>query len=208
MDVAQELSELLFKHNGSERTTVLSLAGAGCIGKSTLTSRLRDYIGKDRCEILELDAYMLPRSEAKDLTGYDPRRFELNKARGQLIELLCGQPVYISLYNRATHKRDIHRKIEPKKFLLFEGGLALRDEFLGISDVRVFLSSSKEDQFYLRAKREAVEFGSTVEEVRERFARYWPDYREHILPTQKNAMFKVETDRYFDMRLAVQEQDI
>jgi uridine kinase len=196
------LASLVAAEKSRENRTVLLLAGGGCIGKTTLMSKLQSHIGKPICEHVELDGYMLPREEAGGLTGYDPRRFELGLAKRQLEGLVFhGKPFELHLYNRKTHKRDIIRQVEPKKVILIEGGLALRDEFLPFGNVNVFLDSSEEVQFLLRLKRESVEFGYTEEQVKKRFEKYYPDYLKYILPTRENAGIILRTDENYNVTI-------
>ena len=177
------------------------MAGAGCIGKTTISYQFNNLL-KNKCQIVSLDAYMLERKIAGELTGYNPRRFELQKAKNDLNDLICfNKKLTIYQYNRKTHKRDIKEYIEPKEIILIEGGLALRKEFLHFSDIRIFLDADENTQFKLRLKREQEEFNSNVHEVKNRFYKYFKDYKAFIFPQIKFANIIFSTDLNYNLTL-------
>ena len=165
-------------------TTVVGIAGAGCVGKTTLSHRLSVLLGSAECQVVSLDAYLLDRqtrSELGQLTGYDPRGFELSRAAEDLETLVRNRrSVVVSQYNRLTHRRDLPEHLWPRRILLVEGGLALSDPIRSLIDLRIFLQSDKRTQYVLRLRREQAEFGSSESEVLRRFKRYWADYRKYI----------------------------
>lgn len=171
-----------------KRILVIAIAGAGCIGKSTLAARMRGWLGDSQCHIVSLDGYMLPRRAAHGLTGYDPRRFELGKARTQLYGLVRhGKGFRLCQYDRRTHERESPELIEVKPTIILEGGLALRPELYDVAQVHVFLDAGRETQFVLRARREKEEFAYSTRQITERFALYYRDYVRYLLPQRERA---------------------
>ncbi len=180
------------------KRVVISLAGAGCIGKTTFAENFREFVGSSSCQIVSLDGYMLEREKRKklgNLTGYSPRGFELCKAKRQIGSLVnLGTPFLLYRYNRQTHRRDAPQLIEPKKIIFIEGGLALGKELFSLADFSVFLDSDKITQFQLRLKREQQEWNSTPQQVQERFEKYYSDYLCFIAPAKKKADFILKID--------------
>lgn len=169
-------------------SVVIAISGAGCIGKSTRASQLAILLGESSCQAVSLDAYMLPRRLAPGLTGYDPRRYELDKAREQLSELIRrGKKLLLRQYNRRTHERDLPQIVEPKPTIIIEGALALRPELHDLARIHVFLDADREVQFLLRKRREEKDFGSGPSQIVERLARYYHDYLRYVLPQRERA---------------------
>ncbi len=170
---------------GKDRV-VAGIAGAGCLGKTTLSQQLRELVGPSICQVVGLDGYMLEREERDRLgnvTGYDPRGFELSKARAQLRKLIeADRSFTLRQYNRLTHKRDLEQLVEPRKIILIEGGLALRPELYDLEDTHIFLEAGLDTQYILRVQREQAEFGYSEAEVAKRWTRYRRDYQAFIQP--------------------------
>jgi len=180
------LAMLTKADENGHNTTVVGIAGAGCLGKTTLSHRLRNLLGAGDCKVFSLDAYLLERQtrvERGGLTGYDPRSFELVKA-AQDLEVLTrhGKSLVLRQYNRLTHRRDIPEVIRPGRILLVEGCLALCEPIRSCTEMRIFLDAGKTTQYVLRLQRERAEFGSTESEVLVRMKKYYADYLKHIKP--------------------------
>lgn len=193
MNIANYISnvvKIIQKKKGKKRV-VISVAGAGCIGKTTFAEAFKKYIGDSICQVISLDGYMLEREKRNSLgyiSGYDPRGFELSKARKDLSSLIdFNDPFILNRYNRQTHNRDIEELIEPKEVIFLEGGLALREELYNLADFHIFLYSEKDTQLSLRLRREQREFGYTVTQITDRFKRYYSDYLKYVHPQIKMA---------------------
>lgn len=207
MDILNYLANVVKIASGKKKRTVISLAGAGCIGKSTLAEKLSCVV--DDCQIVGLDGYMLEREQSGCLTGYDPRRFELEKARQELSALIYeGKSFVLQQYNRDNHQRDIPQQIEAKRVILIEGGLALRRELRDLADISVFLDCDQQTQFELRLRREAKEFGYDEKRVRKRFANYYPDYQIFILPAKETADVVLTVDDNYSFSLVRNSPDV
>lgn len=181
---------------------VMSIAGAGCIGKTTLATQFLECVGDSECQIIGLDGYMLGRKRATGITGYNPRRFELAKARSQLSRLIfSGEGFILHHYNRQTHERDIPKYIVPREIIIIEGGLALREEIHDLADVHVFLDSDKETQYLLRLRRERREFNYSPQQVRDRFEKYHCDYLKFIRPQLQYADIVFRVDKGYNVTL-------
>lgn len=165
---------------------VIGVAGAGCIGKTALCHRFRSYAGDSQCQVVSLDGFMLER-EKRDklggLTGYNPDGFELAKAASAVSGLIHNQTSFtLRQYDRRLHRRTRPVRIEPRRFLLIEGGLALTEGFYSLEDLHVFLDADRQMQYELRLRREQAEFGYSATLVAERFERYFSDYLRFIHP--------------------------
>ena len=168
------------------RKITVAIAGAGCLGKTTLSRRLRSMIGPSECQIVSLDAYLLERKtrlKLGQLTGYDPHGFELSRASRELEILIRHQKsIVLYQYNRLTHLRDVREIVRPRRVLIVEGCLALSKPIICFSDLRIFLESGRTTQYALRLKREQMAFGSGEAEFQSRFIRYYSDYLIYIKP--------------------------
>jgi phosphoribulokinase len=184
---------------------IISISGAGCIGKSTLAEKLANTFGDHQCQVIGLDGYMLERKKRQELgnlTGYNPNGFELFQAQQQLQSLINNNNAFtLYQYNRQTHLRDIEQLILPKKIIILEGGMALREEFSPLANIKIFLEANEKIQYCLRVRREQQEFGYTENMVSSRFTKYFTDYQQYILPQKRKANLIFSVDELHNLRL-------
>lgn len=173
------------RENGKDKA-VIGVAGAGCIGKTTLCHRLRDCLGASECQVVSMDGFMLEREKREELggiTGYNPDAFELAKAESMLSGLIHRRTGFVlPQYDRRSQARKCPVRVEARRFILVEGGLALIERFYSLEDFHIFLDADRETQYVLRLRREQGELGYSPSLIAERFERYFADYERFIRP--------------------------
>jgi uridine kinase len=186
LEIIHDLVETKARNTKKDRI-VVGIAGAGCIGKTTLCENYLKIEGASNCQVVSLDAYMLERQRREELggiTGYDPLGFEMDAAARQIRSLIEREMSFtIHQYNRRTHERDIAQRIEPKRIVLIEGCLALSDALYKLEDIHIFMNADQNSQYLFRLAREKREFKYAEDKIPDdRWSKYWLDYRKFIQP--------------------------
>lgn len=184
----------------ARKAVVIGIAGAGCLGKTTLAHNIAAQMGGTQCQVISLDGYLLEREARKELTGYDPRSYELDQAAMDLRRLLNQkQGFFLSQYNRRTNLRDISEWIQFRPFIVVEGSLALFPRLRCNMDLCIFVHATCKIQYQLRLRRERREFGCTAEQIGFRFNKYYEDYQKFIEPQLFNAEIVLTVDERYEI---------
>jgi uridine kinase len=181
---------------------IIAIAGAGCLGKSTLAEVLISYLEKLAlydCNWVDLDGYLIEKTWRESfnpiITGYNPKGYELQKAEKDLsMWLKTGKSFPIKIYDKLKSERTESRVIKAKDLLIVEGVLGFYKSLQRISTFKIFLHASKEIQYINRLDRERNHLDRTKEQIKQKFRNLYPDYEKYILPTMRLAdvIFKVE----------------
>lgn len=185
----------------SERK-IVSIAGSGCVGKSTLAEAfakmLRSQVGYD-CDWLDLDGYLLDKSQRESsfpiVSGYNPKGYELGEARNQIhFWLNTGEALEVRVYDKLTSKRTAHRRVQTRDLLIVEGVCAFCEGLEYLSSFKIFLNATKEIQYTNRWQRERNDLGRSESQIEHKFQILYPDYEKYIAPTMAMAdvILKVE----------------
>lgn len=170
---------------------IVALAGAGCVGKSTLAEVLARHLGQRLCydcAPVDLDGYLIERSKrevpGRIVSAYHPEAFELYRALGDLRGWLnTGRPFELLVYDKATSRRSAARVIRPADMLILEGVCAFYEPLRPLSEFKIFVLATKEIQYGNRWRRENGDLGRPTSEIQDRFERLHRDYERHVQPT-------------------------
>ncbi len=167
----------------------VGITGAGGAGKSTLAINLMNYFGEDNALAIDLDDYLVSRSERGrlGLTGYQPRANRLDLAREHILSLRSGASILKPVYNHSNGENTETELVGPKKLILFEGVTTLYPQLDDLYDVSIFLDALEETQIKSRIERDVNQRGYSIEEALALYENLKPHYVKYIEPTKEKA---------------------
>lgn len=181
--------------NNEQRAFVIGVAGGTGSGKTTVSRRIWEAVGRASIAYLQHDNYYKDQShltaDERALTNYDhPDSLESLLLVRHLRELRAGRPVDIPVYDFAVHNRSKETlRIHPAKVVLVEGILifaepALRD----LMDMRIFVDTDADIRFIRRLRRDMVERGRSLDSVVKQYlGTVRPMHMEFVEPSKRYA---------------------
>ncbi|MFO7634967.1 MAG: uridine kinase, partial [Caldilinea sp.] len=172
------------------RAFVVGVAGGTASGKTTVSRRIWEAVGRERIAYIQHDNYYKDQShlspEERALTNYDhPDSLESSLMVSHLRELRAGRPVDIPMYDFSIHNRSKETlRVNPAKVILVEGILifvepALRD----LMDMCIFVDTDADIRFIRRLRRDMVERGRSLDSVVKQYlATVRPMHMEFVEP--------------------------
>lgn len=174
---------------------VIGVAGGTGSGKTTVSRRIWEAIGRERIAYIQHDNYYKDQShltpEQRALTNYDhPDSLETSLLVEHLKALRAGRPVDIPVYDFSIHNRSKQTlRIEPAKVILVEGILIFVEPTLReMMDMRIFVDTDADIRFIRRLRRDMVERGRTLDSVVKQYlATVRPMHLEFVEPSKRYA---------------------
>ena len=111
---------------------IIGICGGSGSGKSTVTKKLIELIGKDNVSVIEQDSYYKDQSnlvfEDRVKTNYDhPLAFDNDLLYEHLKMLKDGKEIEKPIYDFSLHNRKKEKeKVYPKPIIILEGILIMR----------------------------------------------------------------------------------
>ncbi|WP_287372281.1 uridine kinase [Oceanithermus sp.] len=158
---------------------VIGIAGGTGSGKTTVTRRVIEVVGKDRVALLQMDNYYKNQDhltfEERTRINYDhPDAFDMPLLIDHLNRLVRGEPVESPLYSFVEHTRAREtRPVGPAPVVVLEGILALYDaELRRRMHLKVFVDADPDVRFIRRLRRDVDERGRSPESVIEQYLNF------------------------------------
>ncbi len=158
---------------------VIGIAGGTGSGKTTVTRRVIEVVGKDRVALLQMDNYYKNQDhltfEERTRINYDhPDAFDMPLLVDHLERLVQGEPVESPLYSFVEHTRARETKqVRPAPVVVLEGILALYDAGLrNHMHLKVFVDADPDVRFIRRLRRDVNERGRSPESVIEQYLNF------------------------------------
>jgi uridine kinase len=178
--------------------SVILIGGTGCVGKSTYAHELSHHLQQTpgiRVPVLDLDSYLIERavreSKNPEISGYNPKGYELQKACHDIETLLKGGNIYVTPYNKATSTRPSKVRMEPGSILILDGVMVLTDEIRKYGTIGIFFDTTPEIEYQNRVKRE-TELGFSMDRIRKKFSLLQQDRVTYIDPLRSKADIIIE----------------
>lgn len=174
---------------------IIGIAGGSGSGKSTVTRRLVEAIGREHVALLVQDNYYRDQpqlsAEQRAQTNYDhPDAFDWALLRAHLATLGQGRPVAMPHYDFASHRRaERSQAVAAAPVIVLEGILALHDAVLReCMALRLFVDTEDDIRFIRRLERDIAERGRTLQQVVAQYlATVRPMHRQFVEPTRRFA---------------------
>ncbi len=174
---------------------IIGVAGGTASGKTTVSAKILEAVGRNRLAYIEHDAYYrdlshLPLTKRRNLNFDHPDSLENELLITHLKTLLRGEPVQIPVYDFATYTRSQELKlVKPRRVILVEGILIFADKQLReMMDIKIYVDAAADLRFIRRLKRDTLERGRTVEMVIEQYLKtVRPMHLEFVEPSKRHA---------------------
>ena len=155
----------------------IGICGASGSGKSTLAHALEEKLGKDRCTVLQQDAYYRDHShltfEQRVKLNYDePDIFEHDLLLSDIQQLLRGGGITRKSYNFSEHRRDDHPDeiILPKEVVILEGIHSFHDKRLtDLMFLKLYMKVELDICLLRRIERDIVDRGRDIRGIGEQY---------------------------------------
>lgn len=174
---------------------IIGIGGGTGSGKTTLSRRIIETVGRDNVLVIEQDSYYkdlvdMPLDERR-LANFDhPESVDLALLGEHLKELKSGKAVDIPVYDFRTHTRSKEvNHAEPKPVIIVEGILIYAHEAVSHQiDVKIFVDTPDDIRFIRRLQRDISERGRTTESViAQYFATVRPMHSKFVEPSRRRA---------------------
>lgn len=181
---------------------IILIGGGSASGKTFVSERLIDELGRDKISRISIDDYYkdlsdLPMEERNKINYDSPKAFDWPLLEFQLSELKKGKFIDKPIYDFTVHNRsDQKERITPTPIIIVEGIMALvKDKIRSIGDAKIFIKASAETRFLRRLKRDHQERGRTYESIIDQyFKQVIPSFEESIGPSSYFADMIMEND--------------
>lgn len=183
-------------HTGDgTRAFAIAVAGGTGSGKTTVSRRIWEAVGRERIAYLQHDNYYKDQShltpEERARTNYDhPDSLETSLMVRHLRELRAGRPVDIPVYDFSVHNRSKETlRVNPAKVILVEGILIFAEPALReLMDMRIFVDTDADIRFIRRLRRDMVERGRSLDSIVQQYmGTVRPMHMEFVEPSKRYA---------------------
>ena len=187
---------------GDVMPRIVLVGGGSSSGKSYLTSRVIELLGKDAVTRITIDDYYkdqasMTMEERIEATYDHPKAFDWPLMRRQIAALKEGRTIKKPVYDFVNRTRsETVEEITPKNLVIIEGIMALVDKNIrDMADLRVFIDAGAERRFLRRIIRDSKERGRSFESiVNQYFSTVQPMYDEIVKPSSMYADLIVNND--------------
>lgn len=177
------------------KVCIIGICGGSGSGKSTVTKKLIDLIGKDNVSIIEQDSYYKDQSnlafEERVKTNYDhPLAFDNDLLFEHLKMLKEGREIEKPIYDFSLHNRKKEKEIVfPKPIIILEGILIFNEvNLIDIMDIKVFVDTDADVRIIRRIKRDMHERGRSLDSVIDQYmATVRPSHLQFVEPSKRYA---------------------
>jgi len=174
---------------------VIGVAGGTGSGKTTVSTYIRDAVGKEYIAHIQHDNYYhdhshLSTDERAKLNYDHPDSLDTALMVEHLLQLRNKQAIDMPMYNFATHARmESTERIQPAKIILVEGILIyVERELRELMDMRIFVDTDADLRFIRRLKRDIEQRGRSLDSVVQQYlATVRPMHLEFVEPSKRYA---------------------
>jgi uridine kinase len=180
---------------GGEQLTVIGIAGGTGSGKTSVSQRIIDGIGKKKVTYISHDSYYKDIShlslEERAQNNFDhPDSLDTELLCKHLVALKNRESVDVPVYNFSTHSREEKwETVEAKSVVVVDGILLFSDPTLRkIIDIKLYVDTEADLRFIRRLERDIRERGRTTDSVIQQYMKtVRPMHDEFVEPSKRFA---------------------
>lgn len=189
----------------SGRSLLVSICGAGAVGKSTFALLLKEEIhkwkgGQITVDVLPTDSYLKKRAEriSQNVLGYMPETHHLDKMREDVERLVSGKTVKVTPYDHKTGDYGKERTVHPSDILIIEGVYSFYPPIIPLNKgLKYFIYATKNQAKELKFIADILERQYDIQTAFMNADELYTSYENHILPYLKLADFVIPIDNYW-----------
>ena len=174
---------------------LIGISGGSGGGKTSVANLIHKSLGRENSLLFSMDTYYkdLTPEQEKDLANYNfdtPDALDLDLLYEHLNDLMNWKNIEMPTYDFATNKRlEKTIKLEPHKFIIFEGILAFHDKRMrNLMDLKLFIDLDDDIRLSRRIYRDIISRGRQMDTVLERYHKFVKTaYNNYIKPTKEYA---------------------
>lgn len=176
-----------------DKILVIAIAGPSSSGKTTLSDKIQQQLGKHNCFILHMDNYYKSLDPTTDFSNYNfdsPEAFNILELQNNIRALKTRKPFYLPQYNFSSHSVENYIQTEFfGKCIIIDGIFALHfEELSSIADIKLFIDTDLDTCLMRRIKRDVKERGRSIDSILEQYERFVkPAYYKYIIQQRRNA---------------------
>lgn len=190
---------------------IILIGGGTGSGKTTVSKKIIENFGEDKCIMLPMDNYYkdmshIPLEERRKYNYDHPDMIEHTLIVRHIKELLTGKPIELPIYDFTQYTRTGDSvSIEPKPILIIEGIFALYyEELRALADLKLFIDAESDERFIRRLQRDIFERGRTIESVIDQYlTTVKPMHDAYVEPTKKYADIIIPHGGYNEKAISV-----
>ncbi len=176
-----------------QRPILLGIAGGSGCGKTYLSKKIRDEVGREFVSVLSMDQYFVTRTSDEvnpNHINFDhPAHLDFEIMIKHIETLKQGKEILAPSYDfRTMIQKQASIKIKPTPIILVEGLFILAEPVVHLMDLTVFLNVDPDQRLLGRILRDLAERESKIENIVDRYQRFVrPSYHVFVAPTKQNA---------------------
>lgn len=150
---------------------MIGIAGGSGSGKTSVTRKIIEQLGKDDVLLIQHDWYYRDISAygsapPADINFDHPDSLETALLVEHLQKLRAGKAVEAPQYDFSTHTRSGTRPLTVRRVIILDGILIFADEALRSElDLKVFVDTEADERLLRRIRRDMAERGRSLESV-------------------------------------------
>lgn len=170
---------------------IIGVAGGSGSGKTTFTTKLKEYFKDDVTLIFHDDYYKcldhLDFEKRKNINYDHPDALDTDLLVKHLIELKKGNSVNMPIYDFEHHTRSKEtRKVKSNKVIIVEGILVFHDEALrNLFDLKIYVDADADERVLRRLVRDVKDRGRDIDGVIDQYLNtVKPMHNLYVEPTK------------------------
>ncbi len=182
----------------------IGIAGGSASGKTTVASKLSEFLGTDKSSIINLDCYYNDLSgipaEAREKKNFDhPDSIDLNLLSSHLNQLSTGMPISLPHYDFVTHTRKAETEVFiPKEYVILEGLFTLAiKKIRSLLKYKIYVNASDDVRLIRRIMRDTNERNRNIDSIINQYLNSVKKMHNTIIePSKKYADSIINWDNY------------
>ena len=194
----------LYKEKGGQ--CFIAVSGAAGLGKTLFSKSLVQALVKEKitCSVLPVDSFMMDRASRleQNLSGYDPRAFDLDSLKQAISSLKSGKSVEYREYDHKIGEHGIETKLcTASDVVVVDGVQSCHPILIPTLDYKIFLHAEKQVAKELRFLTDLFDRSYSVQKAFSHVDGEYEMFLEHVFEQAKFADRVIHVQPYWEHEL-------